>query len=679
MRICPPPWLWLCLGIAANGLVCAAQGGQRVALLIGISDYPVKSGWTSIGAARDVVLLQDALRKQGFKEENILVCKDQRADIQGLRKAFKQLYEKTNRGSIVYLHFSAHGQRITDDNGDEPDGYDEAIVSLNAPASPERSKRYDLHLRDDEIGRWVDSIRVKAGPEGDVLVVLDACYSGTGTRSGLTTRLAPGQKVRGNAKPFGPPADNRNSLLNEARNEDMDLPVAAEAQKAGYAVFSAARHDEKNYEYGGLGSLSQSIVNAFNEVQPGESYRSFFSRVCGQMVGIVPQQNPIAEGMLDRQMFGGQLLPQERFFTLARISGSRGVLMNGGTMMGIHKGTRVALMAAGSNRLDSSRVIAYGEVVFAGATQSDVSFPVKVATAYAGKHRQFWLFETEKSPGDLRVSVFADVRSLAIDTTGLFGVLRKSAAVRISNNLQASEVLIQKQDRHYRLLSAGDQALLADSFKYPLEVRNWLENYAIGKAVRNMRFHDPSLQVSLSFVPVNLIRKQTDGRWTVEVGDTLPVAKLVQNGMVQVSPFDYVVLRLENKGTRGAYFNIIDIQPDNRLNPILPAPDGNESPTGYYLAPGQVWYSGWKGRTGSTFQEFGPPYGREVYRVFATSEAVDLRNIYRTRGRGTYRHSLERGIAAIYNLPASRDAGTPVISPGTHTFDFTFEIIPARL
>lgn len=679
MRRCPPYWFLLFLGIAANGMVCAAQGGQRIALLIGISDYPVKSGWTSIGAGHDVVLLQDALNKQGFKAENILVCKDQRTDIQGLRKAFKQLYEKTNRGSIVYLHFSAHGQQITDDNGDEPDGYDEAIVSLNAPASPERGKRYDLHLRDDEIGRWVDSIRLKAGPEGDVLVVLDACYSGTGTRSGLTTGLAPGQKVRGNGKPFGPPADNRNMSLNEARNEDMDLPAAAVAQKAGYTVFSAARHDEKNYEYGGLGSLSQSIVNALSEIQPGESYRSFFSRVCGQMVGIVPQQNPIAEGMLDRQVFGGQVLAQQRFFTLARISGSRGVLMNGGTMMGIQKGTRVALMAAGSSRLDSPKVIAYGEVQYAGATQSDVSFPVKVTTTYAGKHRQFWVFETEKSPGDLRVRIFADVRSLAIDTTGLFGVLRKSTAVEVSNNLQTAEVLIQKQDRYYRLLAVADQALLADSFKYPLEVRNWLENYAIGKAIRNMRFHDPSLHVSLSFVPVNLIRKQTDGRWTVEVGDTLPVATLVRDGIVQVSPFDHVVMRIENKGTRGAYFNIIDIQPDNMLNQILPAPEGTESPSGYYLAPGQVWYSGWKNRPGSTFQEFGPPYGREVYRVFATSEAVDLRNIYRTRGKGTYRHSLEHGLASIYKLPASRDAGTPIISPGTHTFDFTFEIIPGRL
>ncbi len=85
MRRCPPYWFLLFLGIAANGMVCAAQGGQRIALLIGISDYPAKSGWTSIGAALDVVLLQDALRKQGFKEEDILVCKDQRTDIQGLR------------------------------------------------------------------------------------------------------------------------------------------------------------------------------------------------------------------------------------------------------------------------------------------------------------------------------------------------------------------------------------------------------------------------------------------------------------------------------------------------------------------------------------------------------------------------------------------------------------------
>lgn len=679
MKKWPAECLLLILGIAANAIAVSAQGAQRVALLVGISDYPVKSGWTTIGAARDVIILQDALRKQGFKDENILTCTDQKADIQGLRRAFRHLYEKVEKGSIVYLHFSAHGQRITDDNGDEPDGYDEAIVSLHAPSNPTRSNRFDLHLRDDEIGRWVDSIRLKAGPEGDLLVVLDACYSGTGTRSGLATGIQPGQKVRGSGKPFGPPADNRNLSLNAARTEDMDLFSAPESRKAGYAVFAAARHDEKNYEYGGLGSLSQAIVNALNEAQPGESYRGLFSRVCSQMVAIVPQQNPVAEGMLDRQVFSGKLLPQQRYFTLARISGSRGTLMNGGTMMGVHKGTRVALLAAGSARLDSTQVLAFGEVVLAGPTQSEVLFPPKVTASYAGRHRQFWVFETEKSAGDLRIQVYPDVRTLAIDTAGLYSVLRKSPAVRITNNLKEADVVLQKNDRHYRLLAVADQAMLADSFKYPLEVRDWLENYAVGKAVRNMRFHDPSLQVNLSFVPVNLIRKQTDGRWTVEVGDTLPVGSFIREGMFQVSHFDHVVMRLENKGTRGAYFNIIDIQPNNILNPILPSPDGHESPSTYYLAPGQVWYSGWKNRPGSTYQVFGPPYGREVYRVFATSEQVDLRNIYRTRGKGTYRHSLERGIASIYRFAATRDAAAPVISPGTNTFDFTFEIVPSRL
>lgn len=656
-----------------------SQAPPKAALLVGIADYPVKSGWSTLSSVRDVDLLQDALRKQGFRDQDMVICKDHRADIQGLRRSFRQLYEKVQPGAFVYLHFSAHGQRITDDNGDEPDGYDEAIVSLNAPISPERSNRFDLHLRDDEIGRWVDSIRRKAGPEGDVLVVLDACYSGTGTRSGLRTGLNPGQKVRGTGKSFGPPADNRNLTDNIARNEDMDLSSFPEAQKAGYAVFSAARHDEKNYEYGGLGSLSQCLVNAMNEIQPGESYRTFFSRICSQMVAIVPQQNPIAEGMLDRRIFGGKPVTQQRFFTLARISGSRGTLMNGGTMMGINKGTRVALLPAGSSKLDSTQVLAYGEVTYAGALQSDIAFPEKVAASYAGKHKQFWIFETEKAPGDLRIPVFADVRTLSIDTAGLFSVLRKSTAVTISNSLQQAEILIQKNDRHYRLFSVSDQALLADSFKYPLELRDWLETYAIGKAIRNMRFHDPSLQVELSFVPVNLVRQNHEGRWSVEVGDSLPVGSFVRDGMFQVSPFDHVVLRLENKGTRGAYFNIIDIQPDNVLNPIIPAPEGNETPSGYYLAPGQVWYSGWKNRKGSTYQSFGSPWGREVYRVFATSEPVDLRNIYRTRGKGAYRHSLERGIASIYRYPATRNAATPIISPGTHTFDFTFQIVPARL
>src|SRR6185436_1140739 len=66
---------------------------------------------------------------------------------------------------------------------DETDGYDEALVPYDA------GMRFDPvtnngshHLRDDELGDKLRQLRKKIGNTGSLLVLLDACHSGTATR-----------------------------------------------------------------------------------------------------------------------------------------------------------------------------------------------------------------------------------------------------------------------------------------------------------------------------------------------------------------------------------------------------------------------------------------------------------------------------------------------------------------
>lgn len=47
-------------------------------------------------------------------------------------KQLKQLTHRVSKGSIVYLHFSCHGQPFEDKNGDEEDGWDESLVPIDA-------------------------------------------------------------------------------------------------------------------------------------------------------------------------------------------------------------------------------------------------------------------------------------------------------------------------------------------------------------------------------------------------------------------------------------------------------------------------------------------------------------------------------------------------------------------
>lgn len=171
-------------------IVALLLGGQTMnaetkrALLVGISDYgnamedPNK--WANISGANDIMLLSPLFKKQGFNVASIV---DAQATHAGITKALKKLVRNSKKGDIVYIHFSMHGQPYEDLNGDEEDGWDEALIPVDAQMSYSEGV-YDgkNHLLDDELEVYFNDIRYKLGSEGQLLVILDACHSGTASR-----------------------------------------------------------------------------------------------------------------------------------------------------------------------------------------------------------------------------------------------------------------------------------------------------------------------------------------------------------------------------------------------------------------------------------------------------------------------------------------------------------------
>ena len=172
-----------CLAWLLSGLPAGAQP-QQYALLIGIGNYPAEGGWQHINATNDLSVIGDALRNRGFQEDHIMMLKDQYATREGILNAWRQgLLPRIHAGDVVYFQFSGHGQQVADDNGDELDGYDEAIVPYDSPLRyQEGVYRGENLLRDDELNNLFTDLRRRLGPGGNLRVVLDACHSGTGTR-----------------------------------------------------------------------------------------------------------------------------------------------------------------------------------------------------------------------------------------------------------------------------------------------------------------------------------------------------------------------------------------------------------------------------------------------------------------------------------------------------------------
>lgn len=154
----------------------------RRALVIGIGEQVDKS-WAKINGDKDVPLVQQMLQKVGYTDIRTLVNKQ--ATKAGIVSAFKKLTVHCAVGDIVYIHFSGHGQQVTDVNGDEgkEDGWDEAWIPYDAYLKYD-AKRYkgEKHLIDDELNTFLTAIRNKIGDSGKLLVVVDACHSGDSSR-----------------------------------------------------------------------------------------------------------------------------------------------------------------------------------------------------------------------------------------------------------------------------------------------------------------------------------------------------------------------------------------------------------------------------------------------------------------------------------------------------------------
>lgn len=153
---------------------------QHHALLVLIGNYPKDSEWWSINAHTDGRWLIPQLEKQDYA---ITVLSDEQATKQRIVDAFRQMTNNVQSGDVAIIHFSCHGQQMKDDDGDEPDGWDEALIPYDAEMVFERGfYEGENHLRDDELNILLLQLRKALGKDGQVIVTLDTCHSGSGTR-----------------------------------------------------------------------------------------------------------------------------------------------------------------------------------------------------------------------------------------------------------------------------------------------------------------------------------------------------------------------------------------------------------------------------------------------------------------------------------------------------------------
>ena len=149
------------------------------ALVVGLGQQQDKA-WNKINGDKDVPIVQGMLKSAGFKSVTTLV--NQQDTKAGIIGAFKRMAASCKQGDVVYIHYSGHGQQMTDVHNDETDGLDECWIPYDAYRKACKTYHGEKHLTDDELNVYLNAIRDKIGAKGKLLVVIDACHSGDGTR-----------------------------------------------------------------------------------------------------------------------------------------------------------------------------------------------------------------------------------------------------------------------------------------------------------------------------------------------------------------------------------------------------------------------------------------------------------------------------------------------------------------
>lgn len=581
----------IALALLFGAFFAHAQPRKR-ALLAGAGNYPPASGWSVLNAASGVQMMRSTLLQQGFQDNDILVLTDAAATRAGISQAFQNhLIQQSAPGDIAVFHFYGHGCQVPDDNGDEIDQADEAI----APYDSEKPVAGPIKnfIRDDELSEWTARLREKAGPSGQVLVLLDACHTGTGVRAGEN----------------GDPATSA-----ETHSLAKNTTAPGEAALAPMVAFFSSAPQQKSLEITWENGekcalLTWAFCKSMTRIRPESTYRGLFEQIALLITAKINKQTPQAEGALDMRVFGEKVTPPPPYFnTYTSSANGREIRLRGGLMHGLQPGTEVALYPPETRDTATVQPIAKGYVMDEGAGLIECRVALDRPLT-AGQLAPAWTFITLRRFNGYNISIRLAIGD-PVQEKAVRERLASMPSVRWSDDNPELTVAADKDNR--LLLLSADRTLVwkTDYAAAPPEtalkaLQDAIGNYMQAGFLRNLEFDGTPYHIDF------------DAR--AEATASTPVAA----GLTLRRDKDVARLRVANRSPKTVYYTILDIDGANKVTVLLP-PEGR-SPNEYALAPNE---------SREHRVKFDTP-GREVLKLIATPVSIDLRPAIASRGRST--------------------------------------------
>ncbi|MEM7552809.1 MAG: caspase family protein [Cyanobacteria bacterium P01_A01_bin.84] len=251
------------------------------ALLVGIDEYPEPVN-SLAGCVNDIKAIKEYLHKQlaNSYKLGIKTLFNREATRENIIQGFRKYLSQANSNDVVLFYYSGHGaqeQAPKEFWHLEPDRLDETLVCYNS-----RSEG-GWDLADKELAKLIAEVS-ENNPH--ILVVLDCCHSGSGTKDPVIAtgeRRAPVDKRERPLDSFIFSLSELKQLVNSDNLEDdSEHPTGWNLPKGRHILLGACRDTEKAKEYiingEKRGAFSYSLLNTLQNTNGKLTYRDLFER-----------------------------------------------------------------------------------------------------------------------------------------------------------------------------------------------------------------------------------------------------------------------------------------------------------------------------------------------------------------------------------------------------------------
>lgn len=326
------------------------------ALLVGIDNYspdsnPPISGLK--GCVNDIKAIESYLRSRITQDSDwkliestnqpwILLDRD--ATRQAIISGFQQHLCNADSEDVVLFYYSGHGaqEKAPEEFWElEADRLDETLVCYDSRAENGRD------LADKELAYLISKVAQKA-PR--IVVILDCCHSGSGTRGLPAETRVRRALVDSRERPlstfvFAEDESAINEIFSTSQ-QSATKTTGVILPKGKHVLFSACRDYELAKEYKtengeNRGAFSYFLLETLQRTNGSITYRDLGRNLNALLTGKVKEQSPQVVATnpeeLDKPFLGGAIKERPHYFTLTHSQNHRTWVIDGGSIHGIPK------------------------------------------------------------------------------------------------------------------------------------------------------------------------------------------------------------------------------------------------------------------------------------------------------------------------------------------------------